>query len=82
MASCIVGSHTTSFTHQRVLSMDLMLLSANSTHPQMSLWKGKPSALTVGSAIMFWQYWITPTTTITFRLLGSEALEKLGVSKK
>ena len=71
---------STSSPHQWVLSMDLMLLSANSTHPQFSLWKAKPSVLSSGSAIMVQQYWITQATTITLRLLASEALEGLGGS--
>lgn len=60
--------------------MDLMLLSANSIHPQISLWKGKPSVLTTVFAIMVWHYWITQATTITLRLLVSGEQEEVKVS--
>lgn len=59
-----------------------MLLSANSIHPQFSLWKGKPSVFTSGSAIVVWQYWITKATTITLRLFMLRALEELKVSNR
>lgn len=50
-------------------SLDLMLLSPNSSRPQMSLRKRKPSVITTGSAIMVRRYWFTKATTITLRLL-------------
>lgn len=62
---------STSSTHQWVLSMILMLLSANPTHPHCSLRRAEPSALTSGSAITGHKYWITQATTIRLRLKRS-----------
>ena len=60
-----------SSTHHWVLSMNLMLLSANPTHPQCSLRRAKPSVLTSGSAITDRKYWITKATTIRLRFKRS-----------